>query len=88
MGDAPKTRAQTLAEIREAATSRHNRKVKARIPLYTKAILALKAEIVAGRDPRDAWVKELAPLTAEERELCRTEVWKRHAAPAPEAATR
>lgn len=88
MGDQPKTQQQTLEDVRRAAMERrvaaHNRRVRGRIPLYTKAIGACRAAAVRGEDIRrigidTRWPKEFAPLTLEEKKLCRDEAAKQHA---------
>jgi hypothetical protein len=87
VSDQPKTKQQTLADVQRAAAEArvkvHNRRVLGRIPMYEKAIGAVRAAAVRGEDVRELgvsvpWPKEFAPLTVEERELCRDEAAKRH----------
>lgn len=75
---------------RQAAVEAHNRRIKARIPLYTRAILELKAMAVSGEEIHRVgidtpWPKAFAPLTLDEKVLCRDEAVKRHTEAKPSA---
>lgn len=78
------------AERRKAAVDAHNRRVRARIPLYTKAILECKALAVGGQEIARIgvdipWPKAFAPLSPEEKVLCRDEAAKKHSEANPSA---
>jgi hypothetical protein len=78
------------AARQRAAVDAHNRKVRARIPLYTKAILECKALAIGGQEitriGEDCpWPAAFAPLTLEEKRLCRDEAAKKHQEANPDA---
>jgi len=49
----------------------HERRIRARRPLYAQAIAELTLAYAAGENPRTCWVKALAPLDRTERSSVR-----------------